>query len=371
MSGYIWYSTGSDVTGPKMAEALGFQHGKKTPKFDSLGVVVGWGCKAETRQQYDPKKLKAIVQKGQLRTLNHPDAITAARNKLRLLEILREGGAAVPGFLSVKDMSPGAAVVALRQAVDDGVLQLPCVGFNEFNKGKPVFCWTKEDLEQVESINRSRKKDAVKLHYFRTLFHGTEYRIHVFRDEALCAETKILAKDPVEATAKSLFGRLKKRVGEDVKATEQEMRFAVEELATDLLRGPSHLQRSVQFGWELTPTDVAQIPAAVVATAINALDIAGLDMGAVSVVLEDEQAIVTNIISAPGLSDEQMALYVEAIKEFAGAQAGAAEKKEKKAKPAAGTGEVASQEIIARITRKVRTGKISQKKAEELLAALE
>lgn len=370
MSGYIWYSLGSDVSGPKLAEALGFTHGKKTPGLKDLQVLVGWGCKAESREKYNPETIKTAVANGELRVINHPVNITAARNKLALLQALHAANIQVPGFVDIRNATAAGVVDFLSSEIDIGHMTFPCVGFNEFHKGKPVFCWTKEDLEQVAAINKSRKKDAVKIHYFRSLLQGTEYRIHVFRDEALCAETKVLSADPIETTAKSLFGKLTKRARKDkinLGATEQELRWVVDELAADLLRGPSHLQKSVQHGWELQATDLGQVPAAVISTAINALDAAGLDMGAVSVVFEENSAMVTNIISAPGLNEAQLQFYVEAVQDFV-----AAEPSEKKGAPAGEEGEpTASTDIIAKLTRKVRLGKISQAKAEAILAELE
>jgi len=370
MGGYIWYSTGSDVSGPKLAGSLNFSHGKKTPKLKEVNILVGWGCKGESRERYDPEAIKAAVADGHLRVINYPAAISAARNKLGMLSQLSEAGITVPGMVDIRHQTAGTTVEHLINMVDNGTLALPCVGFNEFHKGKPVFCWTKEDLEQVVEINKIRKKDAVKIHYFRSLLQGTEYRIHVFRDEALCAETKVLSKDPVEATAKSLFSRLTKRAKKDDKklnATERELRWVVDELVSDMLRGPSHLQKSVQYGWELNPVDMGTLPAPVISAAINALDAVGLDMGAVSVVHEENSAVVTNIISAPGLDDAQLEFYTEAIKDFAGSEN--SEKKEKEAGEE--VADDASKEIIAKLTRKVRLGKLSQEKAEEILKALE
>jgi hypothetical protein len=369
MGGYIWYSTGSDVSGPKLAGSLDFSHGKKTPKLNEVNVLVGWGCKGESRERYNPEDIKNAVADGHLRVINYPAAISAARNKMGLLTQLRAAGIQVPGYVSIKDHTAAAVVEYLSKCVDDGAMTLPCVGFNEFHKGKPVFCWTKEDLEQVVAVNKSRKKDAIKIHYFRSLLQGTEYRVHVFRDEALCAEIKKLSKDPIEATAKSLFSRLTKRASKSEKkisATEEELRWVVDELVSDLMQGPSHLQKSVQYGWELQPVDMGTLPPEVISTAINALDAAGLDMGAVSVVQEENSAVVTNIISAPGLDDAQLAFYTEAIKDFAGT-----DEPVKREKEAGEASDDASSEIIAKLTRKVRLGKISQAKAEEMLKALE
>lgn len=370
MSGYIWYSTGSDVSGPKLAEALGFSHGKKTPKLDEIEVLVGWGCKGETREKYDPELIKSAVAAGTLRVINYPAAISASRNKLGLLTQLQASGIRVPGFVSIKEYTSKKSLgTYLGKMIDDGTMVLPCMGLNEYHKGKPIFCWTREDLEQVVEANNDRKKDAIKVHYFRSLLQGTEYRVHVFRDEALCAEIKKLSKDPVEATAKSIFVRLTKRAQKNKKtlnATEEELSWVVNEMISDLMDGPSHLQKSVQYGWEMEPCDMGTIPPAVISTAINALDAAGLDMGAVSVVCEENSAVVTNVISAPGLDEAQLQFYTEAIKDFSKVEA--PEKKEKTA--VAATNE-ASAEILAKLTRKVRLGRISQSKAEELLKALE
>ena len=79
----------------------------------------------------------------------------------------------------------------------------------------------------------------------------------MFRDSALCAETKKLSSDPLGATAKSLLERLSKQAKRNKKkitATQTELNWIVNELAADLLRGPSHLQKSVQLGWELAAT---------------------------------------------------------------------------------------------------------------------
>ncbi len=374
MSGYIWYSAGSDVSGPKLGEALGFSHGKKTPKVGGdIKVLVGWGCKAESRDLYDPEKIKAAVAAGNLRVINYPAAISLARNKLSLLHLLQGAGVATAGFVDVKGKPPAHIGKILAGAIDKGDLTLPCVGFSETHRGKPLFCWTKEDLAVVEKVNASRKKDAIKIDYFRSLLQGTEYRIHVFRDEALCAEVKTLSADPVKATATSLLSKLTRRATKNevpLSATQEELQFVVESLAGDLTRGPSHLQKSVQHGWELSETPLGDVPAEVIAAAINSLDAAGLDAGAVSVVFEENTALVGNIITAPGLSDDQLTMYVDAIKEFTGKKDGASAKKVKKVGAVAGE-PAASQEIIAKLTRKVRLGKISQAAAEEMLKALE
>ena len=190
MKGYVWYSSGSDSTGQKIAEALGFQHGKKTPKLDGLDILVGWGCIAESRELYDPGAIKAAVSSGALRVINHPGEITAARNKLELINRLREAGIGTPGHSDIRKVSASTLPEVLSANVDAGVIQFPCAGFNATHRGKPIICWTKEDFGQLAKTNKG--KNAVKLDYFRSLLQGSEYRIHVFRDFSFLSDTRIL-----------------------------------------------------------------------------------------------------------------------------------------------------------------------------------
>jgi len=370
--GYVWYSTGSSETGEKLAAALGFDHGKKTPNLPKFPILFGWGCKAESREKYDPAKVDAAIENGSLRVLNHPKALSSARNKLGLLTRLREAGHHVPGFVSIKGVSAMKLVAEMKSAVDDGVITFPCVGFNETHRGKPMFCWTMEDLNQILTANKNRARSAIKIDYVRSLVQGTEYRIHVFRDEGLCAEVKVLANDPTAATAASLLTKLKKRQEKTevpLNATQDELQFVVSQLASDLVRGPSHMLRSVQHGWEMKPIAVGEVPAEVVVAAINALDTAGLDVGAVSVEFIEGSAVISNVVSAPGLSEEQVGLYVAAIKSFS--KAGGSKKVKPGANKAVNAGEgKATREIIGKITRKVRLGDVSQKQAEAILESL-
>ena len=61
LEGYVWYSAGSNESGPLLAERLGFRSGNKTPIFERFNIVVGWGCKPGTK--YASGKLAKLVER--------------------------------------------------------------------------------------------------------------------------------------------------------------------------------------------------------------------------------------------------------------------------------------------------------------------
>ena len=115
----------------------------------------------------------------------------------------------------------------------------------------------------------------------------------------------------------------------------------------------------LDWGMELVPAEVAEL-------AISAVDACKLDLGAVSVSHVDGAPRVLSVTSAPALSEEQMVLYVNEIQDFANA---GGKTKNPKTKKEAKKEKQASQELVARLYRKVKG--LSAEKAEEVLNALE
>lgn len=363
MNGYVWYSFGSDTTGPKLAEALGFKFGKKTPDLAGLEVVVGWGCKPG--EKYNPELFKQRIQAGDLRVLNTPEAVDANRDKLALLLRLQEKKVATPGLVSLDKKDPAVCLMALDLALKNGVLSYPIVGMSNTHKGEPYFCHTREDVAAaVASIVKEKG-----IFYFRSLCAGTEYRIHVLRDTAILAQIKASAKNPLDATVKSMMDDLKHSFEReeklpfpipDVRAQE----WIIKQFAPEMLRGPSQLLKSVSRGWSLEDCPLSTVPKFVIEEAIKAVDAANLDLGVVSLTIDEKVARVTNVTTAPALTEKHLPIYVAAIKDFAMA-------KKAKAKAPAAKAEVdtAPQELIARLTNKIRG--LSRKKAEAVLSVLD
>lgn len=364
--GYVWYSFGSDKTGPELGRMLEFDAGKKTPPFASYEVVLGWGCKPGSK--YNPEGLAQAIAQGRVRILNHPDAVEKNRNKLDVLQRLKALNISVPGFFA---FDPGRPVVAAQTLIPDalnkGVLALPLVLHNESHKGDPILCYTMEDV--TSALEANTKKES-PISYARTYDHGDEYRIHVFRDVAMFAQKKVLEDDPVTAAATSLIERCegkwereKRRVTAAEKALIHEVSMY---LAGDILKSASQAQKSVSMGWKFMDWNMDLVPPEVAGLAIEALDAVHLDLGAVSISYANKVPRLLSITTAPNLSPEQMATYVVEVKAFIekggktkAAAAKKVAKKENKASP----------ELVARLYRKVKD--LSAEKAEAVLKSLE
>lgn len=360
--GYIWYSFGSDKSGPVLAEALDFAHGKKTPKPSEYGIIIGWGCKAGNT--YDRSNFKKAVAERKLRILNSVESVEANRNKLETLKRMETAGVMTPGIIE-RDKKDSQAVV---KAIRSGRIALPLLGLTQFHKGKPHFFYTVEDIERADP----------GIEYFRSFVPGTEYRVHVMRNMVLLVQRKQLAKDPAQAASEELLSRLKRRVEKADNAEAQKalaaanpetMKIILEEIAPELVSGPSQIQRSVSMGWELVDVELKMVPEKVKAEAIRALDAVELDIGAVSVTMDDKdphsRAVVTAVTTGPALSDKHLAIYVQALKDFA-ANSGTKDPKPSVRKM---TTRKAPKELVAKITEKV--AELNEKDARRILAYLE
>jgi hypothetical protein len=363
--GFVWYSFGSDKTGPELGAALDFDAGKKTPPFDKYEVILGWGCKPGSK--YSPEELAQRIAQGQIRVLNHPDAVERNRDKLGTLIRLKEFGVPVPGFFDFEGRPRElVAEVLIPEALNKGEIGLPLVLHNRFHKGDPIICYT---LEDVRSALTGPKENPFT--YARTYDHGDEYRVHVFRDAVMFSQRKSLAEDPVAVAAERLFERVRAKwakEGRDVGVGEKLIvQDTAQFLAADILRSASAAQKSVTMGWKFVDCPPDYPPAEVAKLAVEAIDAVHLDLGAVSISHASGVARVLSITTAPTLNQDQMASYVAHIKAFIdrGGKTKVAERKVAVKKQES----KASPELVARLYRRVKD--LSAEKAEAILKSLE
>ncbi|KKN37508.1 hypothetical protein LCGC14_0762800 [marine sediment metagenome] len=368
MSGFVWYSFGSDVTGKKLAEALGYASGKKGVDFSGHKILLGWGCKPS--EKFNARKLAQLVAERKLRIINPPASITANRDKVAFLKEMEAHKLPIPGYVASKIGGTEALLERVVDGIKKGTIMFPLVGHSTFHKGDPFFCHTEED---VRSAIGCMAGDIRQAYYFRSFCPGTEYRIHIFRDEALAAQCKVLDKDPVKACSEDLMAKLKKKAAKEeqpIEISEGHLEWVVKQMAGELLNAASHLQRSVKRGWTYSNCPVDGVPDEAISVAMAAMEAARLDLGAVSVVVDGKTARVTNIQTAPALTNDQLGLYVAAIRDFAGSDVTAKpSKKAKSEKTASRKEESAGVELISRLMRKLGDG-VSKKDAEEALKTL-
>ena len=368
MSGFVWYSFGSDVTGKKLAEALGYASGKKAADFSNHKILLGWGCKPS--EKFDAAKLGRLVAERKLRIINPPASINANRDKVTFLKEMDAHKLPIPGYVASKIGGTEALFERVQEGIKKGTIMFPLIGHNTFHKGDPFFCHTEED---VKSAIHYMGGDIRQAYYFRSFCPGTEYRIHIFRDEALAAQRKVLDKDPIKACSEDLMEKLKKKAAKEeqpIEISDSHLEWVVKQMAGELLSAASHLQRSVKRGWTYSNCPVDGVPDEAISVAMSAMEAARLDLGAVSVIVDGKTARVTNIQTAPALTDDQLGLYVAAIRDFAGSDVSAKpNKKAKSGKTAPRGEEKAGVELISRLMRRLGDG-ISRKDAEEALKTL-
>jgi hypothetical protein len=302
--------------------------------------------------------MRDLVEQRKLRLLNPVEAIEANRNKANTLLRLKEALLPVPGHVvRLPNETPAVFTARVLKAIQDGGLSLPILASSETHKGAPTFCHTIEEVKQVLA-----SKEAGNLQYFRSFCPGTEYRVHVLRDAVLFSQIKAPSENPQAALALDLRTSLLRRMQKDEKKfalNETTLDWTLKQLTPELLQGPGQMLRSLGRGWELKMT--GPTPYGLVDLAVKALDVLGLDMGAVSIELDGKVARVTAVTTAPNLDNEQMGHYVNAIRKFCSAKAEA----EKKI-PNLVVDE-ATPEILASLTRKLHG---ANKKTLEAIATL-
>jgi len=367
--GYVWFSSGSDVTGVALAEALKFDSGKKTPDFSKYAVVIGWGCKPG--EKYSKEVVDGLVSAGKLRLVNHPEDVVISRDKLAFYKSLAKAGAKVPAFIEKGSLEFNAFKAQILAALRNSTLRTPILGSDRFNKVGPHFCYTAEDVEALFASPASIKD----VDYFRAYVPGDEFRIHVFRDLFLVVQKKVLAKDPVATTATALREKATKVAEKDGKpftSSKADMDRLSVVFAQEMLRAPSHVLRSVGRGWDFEDQDLEKVPEELMLLAGKALETARLDMGVVSISLDPSGPTITNITTAPALTANHLIAYTAAVTEFMEAGKKVAVRRFKSDKSAAATTAAArptEQEVKASLQLKLSN--MSPEKLEKLRALVD
>lgn len=359
LKGYVWHTSASDKTGAALANLLGFSADKKTPNFGDFDIVVGWGCKPGNK--YSREVLDEMIAGGQIRVINHPEAVTANKNRLSSLKAMAKAGVRTPAFVEkMADMNRQAFFTeALRQA-QQGTMPFPIIGMDKFNH-QFHFCFTAEDVQALYDSAYAEEVD-----YFRAYIPGTEYRIHVFRDMCVAAQVKVLSQDPVKATADFFVNKAKKEAqksGQVLAASDNDLTLLSTLFAREMVKAPSHVLKSTGKGWEFQDVGLDKIGDDVLGTAVKAMDAVGLDLGAVTVTMSAAGPVANSISTSPALEAVHLEAYKQAILEFA--KAGAAMKVRRLVKAEATAQPVTEQDLRSQIVARVSA--LPKEKLQKLL----
>jgi glutathione synthase/RimK-type ligase-like ATP-grasp enzyme len=308
---YVWYSPATDVTGKKLAEALGAKHGKTQPKNGEYDVVLCWGAKMS----------KDVAMAGSL-VLNHVNAIRVNRNKLAALEVMAEGDVAVAPFVTAENYKNIGKGLKPK-------IKLPVIGRTKYHQGGKGF-WECPTMERVEAaINAGAG-------YFQTLITiADEFRLHVI-DEAVVYAVKKVPRSIEEMEEAYIRQELKvqqnlaEKNGDpfDEATAKLVLRRQAKKFAAN---GPDMSIRSNKRGWKFARAK--QVDPGLAAEAAKAVKALGLDFGAVDCCIDTNgKPHIIEVNTGPGLEETPFKAYVAAFKEKL-AMVAEAQKPAKKAAP--------------------------------------
>jgi len=290
MAKYIWYSGATDITGQALAEALGLTNTKTRPRNLSAGdIVVGWGAKTS-----DNVNLTGTV-------LNHPNKIRDNRNKFKSLETMsgnRNLTANIAKF---------CAANGVGRSLDNGTLALPLVGRTNFHQGGKGFwlCLTRQHVDKARS-------DGAQ--YFQTYIDvKDEYRLHVAFGSVIYAVKKV--ENPTEA---GWIAQRKEKILDyarknNVNLEDATIDYVLNRLVKEAVL-PDRIVRSNKRGWKFSGVTLNSVANALKNAAIKAVEVSGLDFGAVDCAMSNNNLpFIIEINSGPGLQGTALQKYVDAF----------------------------------------------------------
>ena len=290
MAKYIWYCGATDITGRALEDALGLTGTKTRPRnLSSRDIVLGWGTK--TKQDINPA--------GHI--LNHPNKIRANRDKFKSLETM----------FANRDLKANIAKFCLSgnviRELDSNSMALPLVGRTKFHQGGKGFwlCLT------MQHVNKAIADGA---QYFQTYIDiQDEYRLHVAFGSVIHAVKKI--ENPTEA---GWIAQRKEKILDyasknNVNLADSTIDYVLGRLVKEATL-PDRIVRSNKRGWKFSSIRIPGLSTPLKNAAIKAVEVAGLDFGAVDCAMtSSSNPFIIEINSGPGLQGTALQKYTEAF----------------------------------------------------------
>jgi glutathione synthase/RimK-type ligase-like ATP-grasp enzyme len=307
---YLYYSGATDVTGPKLAEALKVDSGKDFPKDKDL--VIGWGCKLKKDYKFPSVK----------KMLNHPNKIRANRDKYNAMVELTKKDVPVADYQKV-----GANAAFIKKH------GFPLIGRRNYHQGGKHF-WlimNQEDLKAAITDGAQYIQRYIDI--------KDEYRAHVAFGDVLYVAKKVTQTDPSKAWKKQRIEKIEQKFNikfDELPAEQKKLLGDAVDLLSKEHTTPDRIIRSNKRGWKFKAVAAKNVPASIKSASLAAVTALGLDFGAVDLVLDLEgNPYILEVNSAPGLEGTAFEKWSKALeKKLAEMTKPKAKPKPKKAKPA-------------------------------------
>lgn len=291
MSKYIWFSPATDITGKKLAESLNLQGTKVKPtNLTANDIVIGWGTKTKVNVDFGPAKV-----------INHPNNIRINRNKFDSLKKMYTNNAlasSIAKFIKHDDA---------LDAVNNGHINLPLIGRTNYHQGGKGFwlCLTKNHVSRA--INEGA-------YYFQEFIDiKNEYRLHVAFGNVIHAVRKVenVSEDSWTNQRKEKINDYANKNNVDLNA--DTLDYILKILFKEAVL-PDRIIRSNRKGWKFSSVNLNNVPAALKNMAIKAVEVSGLDFGAVDCCIsESNDPFIIEINSGPGLQGTSLQKYIDAF----------------------------------------------------------
>lgn len=288
---YIYYSKATDMTGKKLAEALGCKHGYDKPALKDTTMVIGWGPKTKKAETF-----------GKLPVMNHPDKVRTNRNKLEAMQVMSAAGVNIAPFVLAENANQiGRA---------GSKVNFPVIGRKKYHQGGKGF-WTCPAANLVQAaINDGAQ-------YFQNYIEiQDEFRFHVMRGEVIHAVKKVKrTQEEMEAAfIKHELERQKELARRnndpfDEATAQLFLRRQAKQVCQD---GANMLIRSNKLGWKFVK--VKSPTKAISDQAAKACKALGLDFGAVDCCTDVKGKVwIIEVNTGPGLDATPFKKYVAAF----------------------------------------------------------
>ena len=287
-STYIWYSPATDVTGKKLMEALDASGGTTKPTANK-DVVICWGTKTEADVVMANKKI-----------FNHPNNIRNNRNKLKALDLLKNGAVNVANF------SDNFKLAGTKD------FPFPIIARTKFHQGGAGFwlCLTAAQVAQAV-------KDGAQ--YFQTFIDiKDEYRLHVVNGEVIYGVRKVQRDNHAESFIEHYTEHVEDKATKgNVKLDKDTVKFVMDKLARKFATGPDMIIRSNTRGWKFSKVADENLNKDLVAEAVKAVKALGLDYAAVDCCIDSTgKVFIIECNSGPGLDGTSFDAWSTAFKKL-------------------------------------------------------